>query len=179
MSVKEKKVKRNKYLMREFRVFMLFTVAMIAVGSIFTIWCCDCWQKKILPNKAELYIEATAVYADGRTETKLYTLDLNQANEQKTFSEENDIEPMSVKSPEEDTSVNIRSGDTYFTIESFLVAAEEETIEADMAEEETIEADMTEEQDETEKRDKELTYLTLTDSPVSYTHLTLPTILRV
>ena len=166
MSVKEKKVKRNKYLMREFRVFMLFTVAMIAVGSIFTIWCCDCWQKKILPNKAELYIEATAVYADGRTETKLYTLDLNQANEQKTFSEENDIEPMSVKSPEEDTSVNIRSGDTYFTIESFLVAAEEETIEADMAEEETIEADMTEEQDETEKRDKELTYLTLTDSQI-------------
>lgn len=166
MSVKEKKVKRNKYLMREFRVFMLFTVAMIAVGSIFTIWGCDCWQKKILPNKAELYIEATAVYADGRTETKLYTLDLNQANEQKTFSEENDIEPMSVKSPEEDTSVNIRSGDTYFTIESFLVAAEEETIEADMAEEQTIEADMTEEQDETEKRDKELTYLTLTDSQI-------------
>lgn len=163
MSVKEKKVKRNKYLMREFRMFMLFTVAIIAVGSILTIWGCDCWQKKILPNKAELYLEATAVYADGSKEMKLYTLDLNQADGQKTFSEENDINPISVESLEADisvdsegTSVNIRRGDTDLTIENVLVATEEVTVEADKAEE----------QDETEKKEKELTYLTLTDNQI-------------
>ena len=71
---------------------MLITVAIIALMAVTSVLAITYWRRSILPSDTELFIDVTSTFADGKSDTKTYRLDLASADGSKKYNRENDLE---------------------------------------------------------------------------------------
>ena len=83
---------KKKYLNIQFQRHMLITVAIIALMAVTSVLAITYWRRNILPSDTELFIDVTSTFADGKSDTKTYRLDLASADGSKKYNRENDLE---------------------------------------------------------------------------------------
>lgn len=83
---------KKKYLNIQFQRHMLITVAIIALMAVVSVLGITYWRRSILPSDTELFIDVTSTFADGKSDTRTYRLDLSSVDESKRYSKENDLE---------------------------------------------------------------------------------------
>lgn len=87
------KKEKKKSLKKSFIYAMLFTVFMIILLSLLTVWGCTSLQKWIMPDKNEAYLHMTTTYFDGTEATSTLMLTFGQTQNVQVIVEGDKLEP--------------------------------------------------------------------------------------
>ena len=71
---------------------MLVTVVIIALMAVISVLGITYLRHNILPSDTELFIDVTSTFADGKSKTKTYRLDLASADGSRKYKRKNDLE---------------------------------------------------------------------------------------
>ena len=104
----------KKHLVRQFQMHMMVTVAVISLFAVLTfLWMAN-EQSQILPDKTALYIDVLSTYADGKSNTDTYVLDLASTSTPKKYESKNDV---SAGAKFDDVLIEVSDDDNFILVD--------------------------------------------------------------
>lgn len=82
---------KNKKIVGQFQKHIIVTLLIIAFLALITVFVLSGWRTSILPNDSELFIDVTSVFADGKTYTETYRMEIAEGDGSQKFEKENHV----------------------------------------------------------------------------------------
>lgn len=82
---------KNKKIVRQFQKHIIITLIIIAALSVLTVLAITQWRTQILPDDSELFVDITSTFADGKSRTETFSMQMKNADGSQKFEQKNDV----------------------------------------------------------------------------------------